>query len=78
MEFEVKNQTKLKMKLVKVSKPLLQKTQEPENESLLASAEACDYCDRIFLNHYALKNHQKFEHPDEQFWICLVDFASKQ
>lgn len=78
MEFEVKDQTKLKIKLVKVTKPLLQKTLEPENGSLLASAEACDHCDRIFLNQCALKNHQKLEHSDEQFWICLVNFASKQ
>ena len=55
MEFEVKNQTKLKFKFVKVSKPLLQnndlmsKTQEPKDLSLLASAEVCDYCDRIFV-----------------------------
>lgn len=82
MEFEVKNQTKLKIKFVKVSKPLLQnhdlmsKTQEPKDSSLLASAEVCDYCDRIFLNG-ALKNHQKLEHPDAQFWICLADFASQ-
>ena len=82
MEFEVKNQTKLKIKFVKVSKPLLQnhdlmsKTQEPKDLSLLASAEVCDYCDRIFLNG-ALKNHQKLEHSDAQFWICLADFASQ-
>ena len=58
MEFEVKNQTKLKIKFVKVSKPLLQnhdlmsKTQEPKDLSLLASAEVCDYCDRIFHGHH--------------------------